>query len=132
MKEVLCDHIYEVKLMTDARNGIGPVLVFCPQGGELTEDTPVVAVYPFSWEEYTGRAVYGRFLPYEENGEGRLRIIREILILRHIVKKLSFCDDTSIGDSIYKSKKLEEEFEEGFTEYDVENMFGLIAKCWIE
>lgn len=132
MKEVLYDHLYEVKLMTDARNGIGPVLVFCPQGDEPTEDTPVVAVYPFSWEEYTGWAVYGRFLPYEENEEARLRIIREILLLRHIVKKLSFRDDTSIGDSVYSSKKLEEEFEEGFTEYDVENMFGLIAKCWIE
>lgn len=82
-----------VRIMKDERNGIYPVLVFTEDDATGDNDD-VLALYPFGWEEYSGIAKLGRFSFVSDDED----VMREILTLRHFLKRALRCSDKALGD----------------------------------
>ena len=87
--------VENVMIMKDARNGIYPVVVFIPKTG-VTADDFVDTIYPFGWEEYTGKARLGRFMKIEEGDRNAL--LEEIFTLRYVLQRVTNTNDKTMGD----------------------------------
>ena len=98
-------------ILQDVRNGIYPVVVLIPNGA-VNERTKVKALYPFGWEEYSGVAYLGRFC--EPDAEVKHRLVSEILILRHVIQKLTGTNDRTMGDTVLSQELFSEEWNNGF------------------
>lgn len=82
-----------VRIMKDERNGIYPVLVFIEDDATGGNDD-VIVLYPVGWEEYSSVAKLGRSSSVSDDED----VVREILTLRHFLKRALRCSDKALGD----------------------------------
>ena len=90
--------VENVMIMKDARNGIYPVIVFIPKTG-VSYDDFVDTIYPFGWEEYTGKARLGRFMKIEEGDRNAL--FEEVFRLRYVLQRVTNSNDKTMGDACW-------------------------------
>ena len=96
-------------VLQDARNGVSPVLVTIPNG-PISEKSIVYATYPFGWEEYTGSPRLERFERPDKDVTAEL--VREILILREVLKSILSASDKTLSSKAYESGKVPTDVEE--------------------
>lgn len=96
----------KIRIMKDLRNGIYPVIVYTKNN--VSKNDSVDAVYPFGWEEYNGKPLFGRFEELSKE-EAIKSLVNEIVDYRKVLKHLSGGNDNNLYDACYEIKPWSEE-----------------------